>query len=341
MSALCSIGKTLVGAGQPVYVIAEIGINHDGSPEHALALVEGAWRAGADAVKFQKRTPEACVPRDQWELPRDTPWGRMTYLEYKRRIELDEAAFTAIDALCARLGIEWFASAWDEEALGFVERFSPPCHKVASASLTDHALLRAMRATGRPLMLSTGMSTLAQVEATVRAIGTHDLCIAHSTSAYPCAEDELNLRVLSDLAQRWPQCPIGYSGHEAGIAPSLAAVALGATFIERHLTTDRARWGSDHAASLDLAAFAEMVREVRVVSRALGDGRKRVYASELPHRTKLRRVSADETDTLESAPMGADDSDALEPAPSEPATSALASTARSPYLLGDSEHPCP
>lgn len=337
MSPVCNIGGAMVGQGQPVYVIAEIGINHDGSTEHALELVEGAWRAGADAVKFQKRTPEACVPRDQWDVPRDTPWGRMRYLDYKRRIELDEAAFRSIDALCLRLGIQWFASSWDEEALAFVDRFAPPCHKVASASLTDHALLRAMRATGRPLMLSTGMSTLAEVEAAVRAIGTEGLCIAHATSAYPCSEDELNLRVLADLARRFPRCPIGYSGHEAGIAPSLAAVALGATFIERHLTTDRTRWGTDHAASLDLTAFADLVREVRVVSRALGDGKKRVYESELPHRAKLRRVCVDETDTLESAPLSPDDSDALEPAPSEPGTSALASTVRSQYL--DSERP--
>ncbi len=279
-----------VGEEQPVFVIAEVGINHNGSLELAQRLIEGAASAGCDAVKFQKRTPELCVPLDQWEVQRDTPWGRMSYIEYKRRVEFGAKEYAAIEQQCSVLGITWFASCWDEPSVDFMQRFAPPCYKAASASLTDLSLLRAMRATGVPLMISTGMSTSEEIAEAVTELGQRDLLIAHSTSTYPCPIDELNLRMIRTLKQDYPWCPIGYSGHESGLAPTWAAVALGATFIERHITLDRTMWGTDHSASIELESLERLVSQVRDVERAVGDGVKRVYESEIPIRKKLRRV---------------------------------------------------
>lgn len=289
---LVPVGERCVGKGQPVYVIAEIGINHNGSVDIAKKLIEGAKRAGCDAVKFQKRTPELAVPRDQWDRERDTPWGRMTYIDYKRRIEFGEAEFDEIDRTCRALGIAWFASCWDEPSVELIEKYDPPAYKAASASLTDHELLRAMRSTGKPLMISTGMSTLEEIEAAVRVLGRDGLLIAHSTSTYPCPIEELNLRMIETLERMYPTVPIGYSGHETGLAPTWAAVALGATFIERHITLDRAMWGTDHAASVELPGLERLVAQIRDIERSLGDGVKRVYESEVPVRAKLRRVSS-------------------------------------------------
>jgi N-acetylneuraminate synthase len=279
-----------VGEDQPVFVIAEIGINHNGSLQICEELIEGAVRAGCDAVKFQKRTPELCVPLEQWNVMRDTPWGRMSYIDYKRKVELGEAEFRHIDRVCERLGILWFASCWDLPSVELIERFGPPCYKAASASLTDHELLRSMKGTGKPLIISTGMSSIDEIDAAVSAVGHKHLLIAHSTSTYPCPVDELNLRMIRTLKREYPRCPIGYSGHETGLAPTWAAVALGATFIERHITLDRAMWGTDHAASVELAGLERLVKQIRDVERAVGDGVKRVYESELPIRQKLRRV---------------------------------------------------
>jgi N-acetylneuraminate synthase len=288
--AFVRLGARSVGVGQPVYVIAEIGINHNGSVELAKQLVDGAARAGCDAVKFQKRTPELCVPVAEWDKQRDTPWGRMSYIDYKRRIEFGEAEYAQIDAHCRERGIHWTASCWDVPSVEFMERFDPPFYKAASASLTDHELLRSMKRTGRPLMISTGMSTEQEIDVAVRALGRDDLMIAHSTSSYPCPVEELNLRMIDTLRARYPECPIGYSGHETGLAPTWAAVALGATFLERHVTLDRAMWGTDHAASVELHGLERLVAHVRDLERALGDGVKRVYDSELGPRSKLRRV---------------------------------------------------
>jgi N-acetylneuraminate synthase len=287
---IVKIGERGVGEDQPVFVIAEIGINHNGSLELAEKLIEGAARAGCDAVKFQKRTPELCVPLDQWNVMRDTPWGRLSYIDYKRKIEFGEQEFRHVDEVCRRLGIMWFASCWDVPSIELIERFAPPCYKAASASLTDHELLRAMKGTGKPLMISTGMSSVDEIDAAVSAVGHKHLLIAHSTSTYPCPVDELNLRMIRSLKREYPRCPIGYSGHETGLAPTWAAVALGATFVERHVTLDRAMWGTDHAASVELSGLTRLVGQIRDVERAVGDGIKRVYDSELPFRQKLRRV---------------------------------------------------
>lgn len=283
------IGGKEVGAGRPVFVIAEIGINHNGSVETAKKLIDGAARAGCDAVKFQKRTPELCVPRSQWDQMRDTPWGRLKYIDYKRKVEFGADEFREIDRYCRLKKILWFASCWDEPSVEFIERFRPPCYKAASASLTDHNLLGAMKSTGRPLMISTGMSTWDEIRTAVTAIGQRDLLIAHSTSSYPCPVADLNLHMIRTLEREFSDCPIGYSGHETGLTTTWAAVALGATFVERHITLDRAMWGTDHAASVEVHGLERLVAQIRDIEQALGDGIKRVYESELPVREKLRR----------------------------------------------------
>ncbi|MBU3741497.1 MAG: N-acetylneuraminate synthase [Candidatus Kapabacteria bacterium] len=283
----------MVGDGHPVYIIGEIGINHNGSVDIAKLMIDGAAQAGADCVKFQKRTPELCVPRDQWNIERDTPWGRMTYIDYRRKVEFDADDYAEIARHCERNGIHWTVSCWDEGAVDFMERyFDVPFYKAASASLTDLDLLRAMQQTGRPLMISTGMSTMEEIDAAVRALDASQLLIAHSTSAYPCPIDELNLAMISTLRERYPQLPIGYSGHETGLATTYAAVVKGASFIERHITLDRAMWGTDQSASVEMGGLARMVKDLRDIETAMGDGRKRVYDSELSSRSKLRRVAS-------------------------------------------------
>jgi N-acetylneuraminate synthase len=267
-------GDRYIGDGESVYVIAEIGINHNGSVEIAKLLIDGAKAAGCDAVKFQKRTPELCVPKDQWYIERDTPWGRMTYIDYRRKVEFSFADYEEIDAHCEKLGIHWFASCWDED------------------SLTDLNLLKKKKATGRPLMISTGMSTLDEIKAAVDAVGTDNLLIAHSTSTYPCKLEELNLNMILTLRKLFPDVPIGYSGHETGLAPTWAAVAIGACFVERHITLDRAMWGTDQAASVEVKGFSRLVDNIRDIEKSLGDGVKKVYESEMGSRKKLRRVIA-------------------------------------------------
>jgi N-acetylneuraminate synthase len=291
-AARVRIGDKWVGAGSPVFVIAEIGINHNGSVELAKRLIDGAVLAGADAVKFQKRTPEKCVPRDQWNVERDTPWGRMTYIDYRHRMEFGPREYAEIDRHCAERRMLWFASCWDEDSVDFMESFDPPCYKVASASLTDLPLLRKMRATGRPLMLSTGMSTSDEIAAGVEAVGRENLLVAHATSSYPCPPEHLNLNMIRTLKASYPECPIGYSGHEVGLAPTWAAVTLGATFVERHITLDRAMWGSDQAASVEIGGLLRLVANIRDIERSMGDGVKRIYAGEVSARAKLRRVAS-------------------------------------------------
>jgi N-acetylneuraminate synthase len=222
---------------------------------------------------------------------RETPWGYITYLDYRYKVEFDEAAYRAIDHYCHTRKITWFASVWDEPAVDFMEQFDTPAYKIPSASLTDHELLRHARKTGKPLVLSTGMSTMEEIRAAVRAAGTENLIITHCTSTYPCEPEELNLRVIQSLGEEFA-CPIGYSGHEVGLVPSAVAVALGACMVERHLTLDRAMWGSDQAASVEPAGFERLVKYIRVSEAALGDGEKRVYESELASLKKLRRKAS-------------------------------------------------
>ncbi|MGP4112903.1 N-acetylneuraminate synthase family protein [Streptomyces sp. 4N509B] len=287
---LRKLGDRVVGPGRPVYVTGEIGINHNGDLENAFALIDAAVDAGCDAVKFQKRTPEICTPRDQWDIERDTPWGRMTYIDYRHRVEFGEDDYRAIDDYCRQKGIHWFASPWDTEAVDFLERFDVPAHKVASASLTDDELLRKLRSTGRTIILSTGMSTPKQIRHAVEVLGSDNILLCHATSTYPSRAEELNLRVIHSLHAEYPNVPIGYSGHETGLQTTLAAVALGAVFVERHITLDRAMWGSDQAASVEPQGLVRLVRDIRTIEEALGDGVKKVYDSELAPMKKLRRV---------------------------------------------------
>jgi N-acetylneuraminate synthase len=284
------VGNRMIGDNHPTFVIAEIGINHNGSVEIAKKMIEGAKAAGCDAVKFQKRTPEVCVPKDQWNIERDTPWGRMTYIDYRYKVEFGKDDYALIDKYCKELGIIWFVSCWDEESVDFIEEFDPSLYKTASASLTDIELLRRHNKLNRPVMISTGMSTMEEIENAVENIGLEKLLIAHSTSSYPCKYEELNLRMITTLRNKYSETPIGYSGHETGLAPTWAAVALGASFVERHITLDRAMWGTDQAASVEIAGFHRLVRNIRDIELALGDGIKKVYDSELSSREKLRRV---------------------------------------------------
>jgi len=289
MTPRVAIGDREVGGDEPTYVIAEIGINHNGDIELARQLIDLAVVSGCDAVKFQKRTPELCVPPEQRDLVRETPWGLMTYLEYRHQIEFGAPEYDEIDAYCRERGIAWFTSCWDEPSVDFVERYDPICYKVASASVTDRGLLDRLAATGRTLILSTGMSTMAQIRAAVATLPSDRLLLAHTTSTYPCKPEELNLRMIAALSDEFA-CPVGYSGHEVGLQTTIAAVALGAAFVERHVTLDRAMWGSDQAASIEPAGLVRLVRDIRVVEAALGDGEKRVYDSELPVRDRLRRA---------------------------------------------------
>lgn len=282
--------KRAVGTGHPVYIIAEIGINHNGSLALAKRLIDEAVLAGCDAVKFQKRTPELCTPKDQWLLERDTPWGRMTYINYRHMVELGFDEYSVIDEYCKQKGIDWFVSCWDEVSVEFMEQFNPGVYKLASASLTDHALIDRVKKTGKPFILSTGMSTMEEIRTAVDKFGTENLMIAHATSAYPCPPHELNLRMVQTLSNLYPDTPVGYSGHETGLATTVAAVVMGANFVERHFTLDRAMWGSDHAASVEPQGMQKLVRDIRDVEMAMGDGVKRVYESEMGAMKRLRRA---------------------------------------------------
>jgi N-acetylneuraminate synthase len=283
------IGDRPVGPGQPVYVIAEIGINHNGDLDIAKQLIDVAVGAGCDAVKFQKRTPEICVPLAQRDQIRETPWGEMTYLDYKYKVEFEHDEYSAIDEYCRQLEIQWFASPWDVPSVDFLEKMDVVAHKVASACITDDELLAAMADTGKPVILSTGMSTIDEVDHAVEILGHDNVILLHTTSTYPCPAEEVNLRTIDTLRDRYDMM-VGYSGHERGLQVSLAAVAMGAVALERHVTLDRTMWGSDHAASLEPQGIQHLVRDVRIIETAFGDGVKRVFPGEEEPRKRLRRV---------------------------------------------------
>lgn len=283
------VGRREIGSGNPVYIIAEIGLNHNGDLNIAKKLIDAAVLAGCDAVKFQKRTPELCVPPEQRNIQRETPWGIMTYIEYRNRVEFGYEEYVEIDRYCKEKEIAWFTSCWDEASVDFINQFNTPCYKIASASLTDDALLKYTASKGNPMILSTGMSTMGEIRKAVSIMSKNKLLLAHATSTYPCRPEDLNLRMIQTLQKEF-DLPIGYSGHEVGLQTTNTAVALGACFVERHITLDRAMWGSDQAASVEPGGFARLVRDIRVIEKALGDGIKRVYDSELPIRKKLRRT---------------------------------------------------
>jgi len=282
------IGDVAVGDGAPCYIVGEIGINHNGDLGTARRLIDVAAIAGANAVKFQKRTVEVVYTAEELAKPRENPFGA-TNGDLKRGLELGRDQYQNIDGYCREKSLAWFASCWDEASVDFIEQFAPPAYKIASASLTDDNLLRHHRKTGRPIIISTGMSTIAQCDHAVEVLGTDNLIILHTTSAYPAKIADLNLKLIPALRARYG-VPVGYSGHEVGLATSYAAVALGACMVERHITLDRAMWGSDQAASVEPQGLMKLVRDVRVIEQGLGDGVKRVTDDEVPIMKKLRRV---------------------------------------------------
>lgn len=290
MAREIKFGDRAVGDGQPAYIIAEVGINHNGDIEIAKRIIDAAVHAGADAVKFQKRTPAVSTPPEQQTQMRETPWGYISYLDYRYKVEFNEEQYREIDRYCREKKIDWMVSVWDEPSVDFMEQFETPAYKVPSASLTDHNLLKYVRQTGKPLIISTGMSTMEQIQRGVDVVGAENLVIMHCTSTYPCEPEELNLRMIETLRKEFPNNPIGYSGHEVGLIPSAVAIALGASSIERHITLDRAMWGSDQAASVEPGGFERLVKYIRVTEAALGDGVKKVYESEKGSMKKLRRV---------------------------------------------------
>lgn len=294
MAREIKLGNRMVGDGHPAYVIAEIGINHNGDMDIVKGMIDAAVHAGADAVKFQKRTPEVCTPPEQQKQMRETPWGYITYLDYRYKVEFNEEQYREIDRYAREKGIAWMASVWDEPSVDFLQKFETPAYKVPSASLTDLPLLKYVRKTGKPMIISTGMSTMEQIHKAVDVIGTENLIIMHCTSTYPCEPEELNLKMIETLRKEFPNNPIGYSGHEVGLVPSALAVALGASSVERHLTLDRAMWGSDQAASVEPGGFEKLIKYIRVTEAAMGDGVKKVYESEKGSMKKLRRVVSDD-----------------------------------------------
>ena len=277
-----------IGDGFPCFIIAEIGINHNGSIELAKQMIDIAVTTGCDAVKFQKRTIDVVYTKEELAKERKSIFGN-TNGDLKRGLEFGKKQYKEIDDYCKKKNIIWFASCWDEEAVDFIDKFNPPCYKIASASLTDDNLLKYTRSKGKPIILSTGMSTMDEIRHAVKILGEDNLIILHCTSTYPSNADEMNLKMIPALKQEF-NCPIGYSGHERGITPSVLAVAMGANVVERHITVDRTNWGSDQAASLETAGLYHMVRDIRQTPILLGNGVKVVYPREIPIIEKLRRV---------------------------------------------------
>lgn len=280
------IGNQRVGDGHPCWVVAELGINHNGNLQMALEMIDEAAAAGADAIKFQKRVPELCVPRDQWEIMRDTPWGYIEYIKYRHLIEFEKDEYDVIDAHCKEWPIPWFASVWDEPSVDFMAQYNPPCYKIPSAMLTNDHLLAKVLCENKPTIISTGMSTKEEIQKFIPDLSK--IAVLHCTSTYPCELEHLNLRMIQTLKKWYPQHVIGYSNHSSSIIPPVNAVVLGADIVEAHFTLDRASWGTDQSASIEPHGFERMVNYIRATEKSLGDGKKVVYGEEKIIRTKLR-----------------------------------------------------
>lgn len=283
------VGNKTISDNAPCFVIAEIGINHNGSVDLAKRIIDEAVMAGCDAVKFQKRTVSKVYTPEELDVYRPNFYGS-TNRDLKNGLELSFEDYKEIDAYCKAKKIMWFASCWDKDSVDFIEQFDVPCHKVASALLTDDELLLYIKKTGKPILLSTGMSSMDEIRHAVNILGEDNLVLFHCTSTYPTNHNEINLMVIEELKKEF-SCPIGYSGHERGLLPSILSVQVGASAVERHVTVDRTLWGSDQAASLEPEGLRRMVRDIRQVKLILGDGKKVVYDSELPVRAKLRKNS--------------------------------------------------
>ena len=285
------ISNRIINEDSPVFFIAEIGINHNGSLEMAKEIIDLAVACKVDAVKFQKRTPELCVPEAYKDRIVETPWGMITYLEYRKKVEFGEGEYQEIARYCGEKNIIWLASAWDLPSVDFLEKYDVPCHKIASGQLTNLELLEKVKRLKKPIILSTGMSTEEEIGRAVQLLEGTDLILLHCNSTYPAADDELNLSYIPVMKQKYPDAIIGYSGHEKGISASLVAANLGARVIERHVTSDRALWGSDQGASIEYQGLRRLVRDLKNLPKWLGDGQKRVYESEKKLREKLRNTN--------------------------------------------------
>jgi N-acetylneuraminate synthase len=271
------------------YVIAEIGINHNGSLEIAKKLIDIASVAGCDAVKFQKRNPDVCVPEHQKNVMRETPWGTMTYLEYKHKVEFGKFEYDEIDRYCRERSIDWSASPWDLDSLNFLNQYDLPFIKIPSAMITNEELMLATARTGKKVIFSCGMSTLGETDRAVELMRQEnaEFAVLHCNSAYPAPIEDLNLSCIQTLKDRY-KCEVGYSGHEFRLGTTVASIYLGATILERHITLDRSMWGSDHLSSVEPQGLIKLVSGVRELEKAYGDGVKRVTEGELPSRKKLR-----------------------------------------------------
>lgn len=284
-----SIGNKLISDNAPCFIIAEIGINHNGSVDLAKKMIDEAVMAGCDAVKFQKRTVTKVYTAEELDVYRPNYYGS-TNRDLKNGLEFSYEDYCEIDEYCKSKKIMWFASCWDKDSVDFIEQFDVPCHKIASALLTDDELLLHIKKTGKPILLSTGMSSMAEIRHAVELLGEDNLVIFHCTSTYPTNHNEINLKVIEQFKEEF-SCPIGYSGHERGLLPSILSVQVGASAVERHITVDRTLWGSDQAASLEPEGLRRMVRDIREVKSIMGNGVKCVYESEVPVRAKLRKVN--------------------------------------------------
>lgn len=288
MNKKVKIGRFNVGDGEPIFVVAEIGINANGDIEIAKKLIDMAVKTGCDAVKFQKRTPDICVPDSQKNRMRETPWGYITYLEYKKKIEFGEKEYQEIDEYCRKSDIMWFASPWDIPSIDFLEKFDIPCYKIASACISDMAILNNVKSLKKPIILSTGMSTMDQIRKAVDFLGRDNLILTHCNSSYPSPDDELNLRVIYTLKNEF-DCPVGYSGHETGMVPTIIAMGMGAVMVERHITLDRGMWGTDQAASLSSVGLGYVCDAAKNINKYMGDGIKKIFPSEIKIMEKLRK----------------------------------------------------
>ena len=272
-----------------VFITAEIGINHNGDMIIVRQLIDTAKVAGCDAVKFQKRTIDEVYSKEILDTPRESPWGTTTR-EQKNGLEFNEKQYDEINEYCKQKGIEWYASSWDITSQLFLRKYNLKHNKVASAMITNKKLLEVIAEEGKYTFISTGMSTLDEIKEAVQIFKKHNCPfeLQHSNSSYPMKIEEANLRCIETLGKEFG-CSVGYSGHESvGYIVCIAAVMLGATSIERHITLDRSMYGSDQAASLEPMGWMRLVRDIRSIDKILGDGVKKIWPSEIPGMKKLR-----------------------------------------------------
>lgn len=289
-SDIIKINDHVIGKGKPVFMIAEIGINHNGSVETTKKLIDAAFACNWHCVKFQKRTPEICVPDHQKDVLRETPWGKITYLEYRYKVEFERKEYDYIDKYCKEKPIYWTASPWDLPSLEFLLEYQPPFIKIPSAKITELEFIKNASKSGIPILISTGMSTVEEIDNAVNILEKNsngNYVLMHTNSTYPTPPEELNLLTINFLKERY-KCIVGYSGHEYDLEPTVIAVALGASVVERHVTLDHNMWGSDHFASLEVHAMDLLYKRIKNVDVMLGDGVKKVTPKEMEVRKKLR-----------------------------------------------------